>query len=455
MQRKATSSLQSSSAPRSDRVRPVVGMALVTLSLVAGCGSGSSSVGTSESSPALQTAPDSARVDLEMPTFSDPTTITNPHFPISELTQVVQVGAEGEVALRQEITLLPEIKTIEWEGQQIDTVVSQFTAYGDGRVLEIARDFFAQADDGSVWYFGEDVANYTEGVLEDTDGTWLAGKDGPPGMIMPADPQVGDVYRPENIPGLVFEEVTVKSVTETVDGPQGPIAGAVLVEEMAMDGATEDKIFAPGYGEFTARVLSENELVNVAIGVPIDAVMGGASTEVDLLATASRDIFQAAGAADWKAVAASLNSMTTVWSSYRDTGVPPLTADGFDAALAALQLAADTGEAADTQQAATDLAFVVTDLRLRHEPPAAADAERMDILARQVQLDAAAEEQGAIAGDATLLEALWTRISHTIEGPGATSIDGLLTDLRAAAESADDAAAAEIAGALRQALSRL
>ncbi len=455
MQRKATSSLQSSSAPRSDRVRPVVGMALVTLSLVAGCGSGSSSVGTSESSPALQTAPDSARVDLEMPTFSDPTTITNPHFPISELTQVVQVGAEGEVALRQEITLLPEIKTIEWEGQQIDTVVSQFTAYGDGRVLEIARDFFAQADDGSVWYFGEDVANYTEGVLEDTDGTWLAGKDGPPGMIMPADPQVGDVYRPENIPGLVFEEVTVKSVTETVDGPQGPIAGAVLVEEMAMDGATEDKIFAPGYGEFTARVLSENELVNVAIGVPIDAVMGGASTEVDLLATASRDIFQAAGAADWKAVAASLNSMTTVWSSYRDTGVPPLTADGFDAALAALQLAADTGEAADTQQAATDLAFVVTDLRLRHEPPAAADAERMDILARQVQLDAAAEEQGVIAGDATLLEALWTRISHTIEGPGATSIDGLLTDLRAAAESADDAAAAEIAGALRQALSRL
>lgn len=47
------------------------------------------------------------------------------------------------------------------------------------------------------------MENYVDGVLDNTDGTWLAGKDGPPGMIMPADTQVGDVYRPENIPGFV------------------------------------------------------------------------------------------------------------------------------------------------------------------------------------------------------------------------------------------------------------
>lgn len=28
--------------------------------------------------------------------------------------------------------------------------------------------------------FGEDVENYVDGVLDNTDGTWLAGKDGPP-----------------------------------------------------------------------------------------------------------------------------------------------------------------------------------------------------------------------------------------------------------------------------------
>lgn len=113
---------------------------------------------------------------------------------------------------------------------------------------------------------------------------------------------MGDVYRPENIPGFVFEEVTVRSVTETVDGPQGPMSGAMLVEEMLMDGVLEDKIFAPGYGEFMAQVVSENELVNGSIGVPLDAGAGGAPAEVDQLTTASAEIYTAAGASDWAAV---------------------------------------------------------------------------------------------------------------------------------------------------------
>ena len=76
-------------------------------------------------------------------------------------------------------------------------------------------------DDGSVWYFGEDVYNYADGVVRDTSGTWLAGKEGPAAMIMPGAPKVGDVNRPENIPGLVFEEVAVKAVDRTMAGPQG------------------------------------------------------------------------------------------------------------------------------------------------------------------------------------------------------------------------------------------
>ena len=44
---------------------------------------------------------------------------------------------------------------------------------------------------------------------------------------MPVDPQVGDVYPPENIPGFVFEEVRVKAVERTLDGPLGPVEGGV------------------------------------------------------------------------------------------------------------------------------------------------------------------------------------------------------------------------------------
>ncbi|MDQ3227080.1 MAG: hypothetical protein M3Q50_10680, partial [Chloroflexota bacterium] len=156
----------------------------------------------------LPTAPESALVDLVVPEFSDPTTITNPLFPISKLHSVVMLGRVDRLPFRTEVTLLPETKTIEWNGQSVEVLVSQYAAFLDGRIHEVALDWYAQADDGSVWYFGEDVFNYEDGAVADTNGTWLAGQDGPAAMIMPADPRAGDVYRPENIPGAVYEEVT-------------------------------------------------------------------------------------------------------------------------------------------------------------------------------------------------------------------------------------------------------
>jgi hypothetical protein len=148
------------------------------------------------------------------------------------LIQVLQLGQEGREALRVEVTRLPRAKAITWDGQRVDTVVSQYLAYVGHRIREVAIDYYAHADDGAVWYCGEDVANYEDGVVADHDGTWLSGKDGPPGRIMPGDPKVGAVYRPENIPGKVFEQdTTIRSIDETVDGPRGPVRGALLVGE--------------------------------------------------------------------------------------------------------------------------------------------------------------------------------------------------------------------------------
>ena len=42
-------------------------------------------------------APTGRRVDLQRPTFSNPTTITNPLFPVSQLRSVIQVGRVGLV----------------------------------------------------------------------------------------------------------------------------------------------------------------------------------------------------------------------------------------------------------------------------------------------------------------------------------------------------------------------
>ena len=197
--------------------------------------------------PPNPTAPKSARVDVKAPRFSNPTKVDNPLFPIGSLQSAVLLGNDAGQTLKIETTLLPGTRTIDVNGKKVKTLISQFVSYLDGRIHEVAIDWYAQADDGAVWYFGEDVFNFKDGVVADTHGTWLAGKDGAPGMIMPGNPQVGQVYRPENIPGKVFEEVTVKTVSLSVDGPRGPVQGAMVGQENhLLDGFLEDKTFAPG-----------------------------------------------------------------------------------------------------------------------------------------------------------------------------------------------------------------
>ena len=132
----------------------------------------------------------------------------------------------------------------------------------------MAYDLYAQADDGSVWYFGEDVADIENGTIVTKEGTWLAGKDGPAQMIMPADPSVGDVYRTENIPGIAFEQVTVKSVDTQLAGPLGPVHGMVGAE-LHEDGSTELKQFARGYGEYFTG--DQGDVEALALAVPTDA----------------------------------------------------------------------------------------------------------------------------------------------------------------------------------------
>ena len=351
------------------------------------------------------------RVDLAEPTFSDPTSITNPLFPISDLTQVLQLGEEAGEQLRHEVTLLDETKTVEWNGQRVETLVSQFVAYGDGRILEAALDYFAQADDGSVWYFGEDVDNYEDGVVANHEGTWLAGRDGPPGMIMPADPQVGDVFRPENIPGLVFEEVTVTSVGDTVAGPRGPVPGAIGVQERLLDGTLEDKVYAPGYGEFQARVPTEGELVTVALGVPTDARPGDVPDAVSALSSRATRIFKAAPRGNWDRVSAIHERLATAWEAYRTGDVPDLLEAGMDDALGTLGDAVEARDPGEVAQAALHVSELALDLQLQYRDPSEVDDDRLGVWRRQLRLDRASGDAAGVAGDRATVELIEDRIA--------------------------------------------
>ena len=153
--------------------------------------------------------------------------MTNPLFPIAELDSAILNGHVDGKPFYTETTLLPFTRLIEWTpGQCVRVLVSQYMAFLDGKLEETAIDLYAQADDGSVWYLGEDVYDYdTAGRIFTTEGTWHAGTEGPAAMIMPSNPQVGDAHRPENIPGNVFEEVSRDAGGPDLRRPVGPGLG--------------------------------------------------------------------------------------------------------------------------------------------------------------------------------------------------------------------------------------
>ncbi|MFD7326964.1 hypothetical protein ACFV9D_38735 [Streptomyces sp. NPDC059875] len=399
-----------------------------------------------ETDRCLPLAPEKDRVDTTKPVFTHPTRITNPLHPSSEVHQVIYGGQVDGKPFRTEFSLLPDDgRTITLsDGERVAVRTLQYAAFSDGRIKEVALDWFAQADDGSVWYLGEDVFNYEDGVVADTEGTWMAGRSGAPAaMIMPAQPSPGDVYRPENVPEVVFEEVTVKAVDQKVAGPYGPVEGAMTVSELHMDGSREEKVFAPGYGEFSTGDPG-GDLEAVSLAVPTDATPGPVPERLTALSDAVR-----AGAVS----EGSVQNIRAAWDAYRASDrVPELLTRQMNRDLDSLAGAVKARDAELTRGALLRVAQNDLDLHLRYEPLAAVESSRMELWARQLTADARAADEGAVAGDVTALELTWSRARSDTAPAEAERIDTLLRTLRAAADRQDAATAAQTAPELLKAL---
>ena len=398
-------------------------------------------------------ASDDLRVDLEVPGFSDPSEITNPLFPISSQHSVLLLGTVEDQPFRTEVTLLPHTRVLQWEGRQIEVAVSQYVAFLGGRIQEVAYDLYAQADDGSVWYFGEDVYNFADGVITDTHGTWIAGIDGPPAMIMPADPQVGDVYRTENIPGLVFEEVTVHAVGETFDGPLGAVEGGIVVEELHMDATTEEKQYAPGYGEFYTA--ADNEVEALAMAIPTDTSENPEPEPLAVLIDEPRALLAALDEGDADAVTASVERIIVAHDDFPAVEIPARVGPVLDETVRRLSAAAADGDDAATGQAAIDLGRLGLDLGLRWRDQLGIEIGRYDLWLAQMQLDAAAEETALLHGDYFALDYVRERFVSALDPEQAGSLNLGMEELISAIDEEDFGAVAEIATHVRSAAAEI
>ncbi len=392
----------------------------------------------------LEVAGDSARVDLCMPTFSNPTQITNPLFPVSSQNSALLVGRVDGQDFRTEVTLLDQSRVIPWAGTQVEVVVSQYVAFLDGRIHEVAYDLYAQDDGGNVWYFGEDVYNFLDGSIGDTHGTWLAGIDGPAAMIMPFEPRPGDVYRPENIPGFVFEEVTVKRTAQPFRGPFANASGALVISELHMDGSRERKTFAPGYGELFTSGGGDTEAL--ALAVPSDAANGAMAAAARRLERAATTAYAAGMHGNAPAIDRAARSALAAWRSLGRSEVPRLLRPLLQRAVLRLGAAKDPEGAA---QAAIGLTRLTQDLRLRHRSADSVDLLRLDTWLAQMLLDVRQGRVKAVRGDFFAIDYVRDRVRASFGERLRAQVDLALEELLDAIQEGDVGSVREAARELR------
>jgi hypothetical protein len=137
----------------------------------------------------------------------------------------------------------------------------------DGVLKEISRNFFAHCvQNGSVFYFGEDVDNYddTGTVVVNHDGAWRAGVGGAePGVIMPGLPLVGARYFQEIAPEVALDRAEILSVTKTVETPAGTFTRCLETKETSpLERRSKSfKAYAPGIG-----LIVDDDLVLTGVG---------------------------------------------------------------------------------------------------------------------------------------------------------------------------------------------
>ena len=193
--------------------------------------------------------------------------IDNPYFPLVPGTTFIYRGESEGAPTRDVMTVTSDTKVI----QGVTTTVVHHLSYEDRVLIEETFDWYAQDVDGNVWYFGEDTKEFDEnGNVLSTAGSWEAGVDGAQaGIIMLANPQVGDRYYQEFYRGEAEDQAKVTQVDASICVEYGCFDNVLVTREWSRlePGVVELKYYAEGvgfiYGEMVKGGQEFTELVRI------------------------------------------------------------------------------------------------------------------------------------------------------------------------------------------------
>jgi hypothetical protein len=228
----------------------------------AGCFSASSETDSSGSASASAPSPrpaagSSSASQIDLPQGDEPvrlepaeftTRIDNPYWPMKPGTRwTYRETEDGSV---QKVVVIVTHETAQL-ADGVTTRVVRDTQTEDGELVEDTKDFYAQDQQGNIWYFGEQTAEFENGKLATREGSFEAGQQGAlPGIIMPAQPQPGMEYRQEYYKGQAEDNGAVLSTEEMAQAPYGFFRHALLTRDTnpLEPKVLEYKLYAKGVG---------------------------------------------------------------------------------------------------------------------------------------------------------------------------------------------------------------
>lgn len=187
--------------------------------------------------------------------------IDNPYYPLPAGRLLVYKGVRDGQLQIDRVKVTDKTRVIEGITA---TTVSDIAKTPGGTLLEKTRDWYAQDNQGTVWYLGEATASYGTSGQIDTSGSWIAGvNDGEPGIIMEADPRIPDAYRQEYLKGEAEDTAWITGRGGQVTVPYGTVEHVLKsLEHTALEPNVVDlKVYAPGLGIVKEKALAGDQEV--------------------------------------------------------------------------------------------------------------------------------------------------------------------------------------------------
>jgi hypothetical protein len=196
------------------------------------------------------------------------TTVTNPFYPLAPGMKWQYLEKKG----RDEAHIFMEVLRTTRLVMGVRCVVVQERMMVADKLKEESSAWYAQHQDGSVWFFGEAIQEHKPGGRISDVGSWEAGINGAQaGVVMPSQWPIGMRFRQNYCRNVAEDmgEIIALAAGVRASVPAGEYTGCLRLREWSMlASGSSKKWFAKGVGLVRTEALDGETTVLVTFTKP-------------------------------------------------------------------------------------------------------------------------------------------------------------------------------------------